>query len=267
MSVRLSLIAMFTGSLLLTGCGRSLCHRDSPPRGYGSGGPGYTIPPQNLPDSPPPPLPPVPRARSNSGGAELLLPESMGPAAKSKSEYFDSSSAAPSAPPPKAKESINPDPPVSAILKPQKPIAVGIAGFAKVKDGVSTGLRPEIEGLDWLKSKGYKTVVYLRTPTDDDTTDRRQAEKRELKFVSWEITPEGFGKAFVDEFNQLIGDTEARPVFVYARDGNFAASVWYLHLRTAEFLTHEEARLRASQLGLVNEQNEYFRAAVKHLTP
>jgi hypothetical protein len=42
---------------------------------------------------------------------------------------------------------------------------------------------------------------------------------------------------------------------------------WYLHLRTAEFLTHDEARLRAARLGLTDEKSDLFRAAVKLLPP
>lgn len=272
MGARFILLALVSSGLLATGCGRSLCRREPSPRGYGSGGPTYSLPPQNIPDGPGPPPSgsgpgPAPRSRANTG-AELLLPESAQPNGKAKSDYSDPTLAPfDSAPPPRGKDTINPDPPVSKTLKPQSPKAFGISGFATVKEGVSTGLRPEIEGLDWLRAKGYKTVVYLRTPTDDDTTDRRQAEKRDLKFVSWEVTPEGINKAFVDDFNQLIGDTASRPVFVYSREGNFSASIWYLHLRTAEFLTHDEAKLRASQLGLTNEQNEYFKAAVKHSSP
>ena len=270
MGKRVFLMALVSGSLLAAGCGRSLCRREPSPRGYGSGGPTYSLPPQNIPDGPAPPPPGSSTRNRPSGGAELLLPESLPPGGKPKSEYLDPMGPAPSGatpPPPPGKETINPDPPVSKTLKPQTPNAFGISGFATVKEGVSTGLRPEIEGLDWLRSKSYKTVVYLRAPSDDDTTDRRQAEKRDLKFVSWEVTPEGINKAFVDEFNQLIGDTAARPVFVYSREGNLAGSVWYLHLRTAEFLTHEEAKVRVSQLGLSNEQNDYFKAAVKHLNP
>lgn len=257
MTARLPLIAMTAGCLLLSGCGRFFHRRDNPPRGYRDGGPAYSLPPQNIPDGPPP-IGPVPR----TGGVELLTPEPMRPGAKS--DYFAPPE---SAPPSNASDPINPDPPTSKSFKPAPAPAYGIAGFAKVKDGVNTGLRPEIEGLDWLQAKGYKTVVFLRTPAEDDTTDRRQAEKRDLKFVSWEVTPEGLSKAFVDEFNQVVGDTAGRPIFVYAKDGNTAAAVWYLHLRTAEFLTHDEARLRASQLGLTNEQSPYYQAAVKLQSP
>ncbi len=264
MTARLPLLAMTAGCVLLCGCGRYFHRRDNPPRGYGSNGPAYTLPPQNIPEGPPP-IGPVPRG--SGGGVELLTPEPMTPGGKSTSDFFAPPEVSPSAPPPKPSESITPEPLISKSFKPAPAPALGIAGFAKVKEGVSAGLRPEIGGLDWLRAKEYKTVVFLRKPADDDTTDRRQAEKRDFKFVSWEVTPEGISKAFIDEFNQLIGDSASRPMFVYATDGNLAAAVWYLHLRTAEFLTHDEARLRAASLGLTDDQTAYFQAAVKLLTP
>jgi hypothetical protein len=61
----------------------------------------------------------------------------------------------------------------------------------------------------------------------------------------------------------VIGDTRARPAFVYGQDPQTAAVVWYLHLRTAEFLTHDEARVRAARLGLTDEKSDLFKAALK----
>jgi protein tyrosine phosphatase (PTP) superfamily phosphohydrolase (DUF442 family) len=154
--------------------------------------------------------------------------------------------------------------------EPRKPLddrAAGISEFTPVKPGVSAGGRPELDGLDWLKAKGYLTVVYLRRPGDDDTTDRRQVERRQMKYVSLVVAPEMLTQAWLDEFNRVVGDSNARPIFVYARDPAMAGPVWYLHLRTAEFLTHDEARVRAARLGLRDERSEMFQAALKLLPP
>ena len=64
-----------------------------------------------------------------------------------------------------------------------------------------------------------------------------------------------------------VGDTTARPIFVYSKDEGVAGAVWYLHLRTAEFLTHDEARVRAARLGLKDETTDMFRTALKVLPP
>ena len=282
------ILMLALGVGLLAGC--KCCQRrpppaPCPPSGYGSS----NIPPAGIPVGPPPAA--VPRGAApdigptpgDTGGTELLLPQAP-PPGRTRSEY---PRIVPLSPPvgatlgdpdyaerPKAADpsaGANPRPldPLPADAKPIPPTdrPTGIDEFTQVKDGVSAGRRPTIEGLDWLKAKGYKTVVHVRRPQDDDETDRRQVERRDMKFVSLTVTPETLNQTWVDEFNKLIGDTASRPVFVYGQDPQTAAVAWYLHLRTAEFLTHDEARVRAQRLGLTDEKSELFKAALKVAPP
>jgi protein tyrosine phosphatase (PTP) superfamily phosphohydrolase (DUF442 family) len=228
------------------------------------------IPPAGIPDGAPP-LPPVPRGVAPDNGSELILPQTP-PAGRGRSEYprivpADPRGATLGDPdyyqPPRV---VDADPPDVAQKRPVAPeTAIGIAEFTEVKEGVRAGQRPTIDGLDWLKARGYKTVVYLRGATDDDTTDRRQVERRDMKYVSLLVTPEGLTRQWIDDFNQLIGDTASRPIFVYATDPQVAGTAWYLYFRTVEFLTHDEARVRAGRYGRVEERSELFQAAVKAL--
>jgi protein tyrosine phosphatase (PTP) superfamily phosphohydrolase (DUF442 family) len=276
------ILTLALGCTLLAGC--KCCRRpppaaDCPPAGYRGGG--ASIPPAGIPIGPPPGA--VPRGAApdigptpGAGGTELLLPQSATPG-RTRSEY---PRVVPADPPggatlgdpdfadrPGATEKSD-GPPALYPLPPAAPKQipaerpVGIDEFTQVKDGVSAGHRPTLDGLDWLKAKGYKTVVHVRRPTDADETDRRQVEKRDMKFVSLTVSPETLTQDWIDEFNKVIGDTAARPVFVYGQDPATAAIAWYLHLRTAEFLTHDEARVRALRLGL-DEKSDLFKAALK----
>jgi len=280
------LLMLALGCALLAGC--RLCHRrppppaDCPPSGYG----GSNIPPQGIPVGPPPAA--VPRGTApdigpppgGTGGTELLLPQAA-PPGKTRSDY---PRIVPLNPPPGGGATLrDPDfadrpkapestaeaspPPTDTKPIPKSDRPTGIDEFTRVKDGVSAGHRPTIDGLDWLKANGYKTVVHVRRPQDDDETDRRQVERRDMKFVALTVTPETLTQAWVDDFNKLIGDTAARPVFVYGQDPQTAAVAWYLHLRTAEFLTHDEARVRALHLGLKDEKSDLFRAALTVAPP
>ena len=59
------------------------------------------------------------------------------------------------------------------------------------EDRVASGLRPLLDGgLDWLQANGYRTVLHLRQPGEDDTADRKQVEKRGMKYLSMEVSPE-----------------------------------------------------------------------------
>src|SRR5262245_23199389 len=76
--------------------------------------------------------------------------------------------------------------------KPAAPIPVGIPQFADARARVASGLRPMLDdGLDWLQSSGYKTVLQLRRPGEENAADRREVEKRGMKYVSLEVSPEG----------------------------------------------------------------------------
>jgi len=280
MPARRLFLLLALGCALLAGCRHNRCQRDAPRASCPPGG--SLIPPAGIPDGPPP-ITPVPRGYppgpgTRDNGAELLLPQQI-PPGKSRSEYprspADPRRGAILGDPdyverPKILEAEPPKDEGTAPAEKRSPVPdapIGIAEFILVKEGVSTGLRPTIDGLDWLKAQGYKTVVYLRRPGDDDTTDRRQVERRGMKFVSFEMSPDKLTREWIDTFNETIGRSADRPVFVYSRDTAAAAVVWYLHLRTAAFLTHDEARVRARRLGLKDEQSDLFQAALKLLPP
>ena len=271
MYARSLMLTVALGCVLMAGCRNGICRRNPPPPACPppiSGG--TSIPPAGIPVGPPPPAA-VPRGSiPEPNSSELLLPQT--PPGGTKSQYSPSTSTTPrgavlgvpdyfETPKPSTPE-LGPTP-----SDPKSPISTepvkGIAEYTQVKDGVSAGQRPDLDGLDWLKAKGFKTIVHVRRPQDVDDTDRGQVEKRGIKFVSLVVSPETLNNEWIEEFNRVIGETTARPVFVYGQDSQTAAVVWYLHLRTAEFLTHDEARVRAVRLGLKDDKSDLFKAALK----
>jgi protein tyrosine phosphatase (PTP) superfamily phosphohydrolase (DUF442 family) len=143
---------------------------------------------------------------------------------------------------------------------PATPLPAGIPGFALVGDRLATGRRPLLDdGLDWLKANGYRGVLYLRRPGEEDSADRRQAEKRGLGYLSLEVSPQTLSRALVDEFNRRVADPDGLPLFVYDRDGTLAGALWYLHFRTARQLPDDAARVRAGALGFREESDDAHR--------
>jgi len=154
------------------------------------------------------------------------------------------------APPAGVEEKRTSEPPVADTQgSPSPALPVGIAQFAYARGQIATGLRPMLEGFDWLQAQGYKTVLNVHKPGEDDAADRRMFEKRGMKYLSLEVSPQTLGKGTVDTFNRIVEESE-RPLFVYDRDGVLAGGLWYLHFRTAGKLSDEEARSRAGRLGL-----------------
>jgi protein tyrosine phosphatase (PTP) superfamily phosphohydrolase (DUF442 family) len=139
----------------------------------------------------------------------------------------------------------------SAASATSPALPVGIREFAiAIPERVATGRKPMLDGLDWLKTNGYRTALFLRRPGEPDAADRRQFEQRGLRFVSLEVSPETLSHATVDEFTRLVGDPNARPLFVYDQTGALAGGLWYLYFRQVERPDDDAARLRAGRLGL-----------------
>ncbi len=144
-----------------------------------------------------------------------------------------------------------------------------IPQFALVKPKVAAGLRPaDGEGFDWLKANGYRTVVSIRLPGQQDGA-REQAEKRGLKYVAVEIAPQQLTRESVEEFFRLMRDPQEQPVFVFDRDSALAGGLWYLWFRLSEELPDDVARIRARALGLREERDglhrEMWQAAQRYV--
>lgn len=283
MTPRFWMATIALGSILLVNGCQHCCKKKpnnccptpfgAPPVG-GVGGAPFTgtpnLPPQNLPPIEAPP-------NTGRSSPEILLPTPMGPGT---SGY---------APAPRNSVILHEpafDPPAPAIEEKKQPIKapappaavdenqaggfpIGIANFAPVKERVNYGFRPDLDGLDWLQNNKYRTVVFLRSGKEDDSSDKQQVEKRGMTYKSFVVDPESINATLVAEFNQLINDASNRPLFVYDRDGANAGAMWYLYFRTSEMLKDDEARIRAGRLGLKEkgtpEQTALWTAVQKYM--
>ena len=90
-----------------------------------------------------------------------------------------------------------------------------IAQFAVAKeDRIFTGLRPKLDGLDWLQGNGVKVVINIRLPDKDDSADRTQVEKRNMRYIAFEVSPQSLTKEKADEYVKLIRQSSDQPIFV-----------------------------------------------------
>jgi hypothetical protein len=133
---------------------------------------------------------------------------------------------------------------------PTDTLPVDIAQFGYVGDKVASGLKPQIGGLDWLRDAGYRTVLHLRKPGEDDAADRKLVTKRGMTFASLEVSPQTLTSAVFDEFSKVVAGAKTGKLFVYDGDGVLAGGLWYLYFRAVEKDSDETARLKAARLGL-----------------
>jgi hypothetical protein len=151
------------------------------------------------------------------------------------------------------------EPPVASV--PEKPVPkvdedretpapIDIPGFALARPNVSTGLKPFPDGIDWLKARGYKVVLHLRAPGENNMAAQREFEKRGLRYTSLEVSPARLSKELYESFRNAVTDTKNHPLFVYDKDGSATGGLWYLYFRVQLKQSDEKARAEAERLGL-----------------
>ncbi len=273
--------------LLLTAVGGccNKCHRPAatcPPGAVAAPPPGASViaAPTPAPGFAPAPQPVFPGAAAPAPAVRYYSPP---PAVEAGPEVR---LAPPEMPPEPAPARINPPDPQKPVIeekpsvepplpprdddkKPTPSLPVGIPQFAYpyADQKIASGLKPMLDGLDWLKANGYRAVLHLKAPGEDDAADRRLIEKLGLKYVSLDVSPQTLTKETVAAFVKVVGDPDNRPLFVYDRDGSLAGGLWYLHFRTVDKLGDEEARTRAARLGLkADEQRTLWVAVQKYLS-
>lgn len=150
-----------------------------------------------------------------------------------------------------------PEPPVARDDRNASPaLPVDIPHFVMVKTNIANGQEPYAGGVAWLKSHGYRTVLHIRAPKEDDRAARRAYEQSGLRYLSLEVSPQTLSRAVVDQFNQLVADANNQPLFVYDNDGSLAGGLWYLHFRLAEGATEQKAQEQAERLGFRQDRGD-----------
>src|SRR5439155_6665891 len=95
-----------------------------------------------------------------------------------------------------------------------------VPGYTVVKPQVVSGQKPFADGLNWLKEKGYRNVLHIRPPGEEDTAARRQFEAKGFRYLSLEVSPQTLTPEVVARFNRTVTDSANLPLYVYDRDAS-----------------------------------------------
>ncbi len=237
------------------------------------------VPPPPPPDPPPgaqrsyPPLPPNPLPATGDGKVSAIEPDWRPSLSSPPIARLSAPDTAPlrprgaaATPLPQSPEPPRADTPKQAEQRPaagfmptEEPsptpsLPVGISGFAAARERVTVGRRPLLQGLDWLQARGYRTVLYVRRTSEDDSSDQQQVTARQMRYVSLNVALP-LSRDVVDQFKQIVNDTGNYPLFVYDLDGSLAGGMWYLYY-LQEGANETAAFDKASQLGLKKGPDE-----------
>jgi protein tyrosine phosphatase (PTP) superfamily phosphohydrolase (DUF442 family) len=203
---------------------------------------------QNAFVTPGPANPPAPAA--GAPGVQLEAPQPIG----GEGAGTEPARPMPPAPEPPADSTRQyspqtPEPPAKDDRAATPALPVDIPQFAVAKPNIASGQEPYPEGVTWLKSHGYRIVLHIRAPGEDDREARRRFESSGLRYLFLDVSPQTLTKDVVDQFNRLVGDPNNQPLFVYDRDSSLAGGLWYLHFRLVDKASDEKARDDAARLG------------------
>lgn len=145
-----------------------------------------------------------------------------------------------------------------ASSEPDAQSAIDLPGFAIARQGVATGIQPFPDGVTWLKNKGYKAVLHLRAPGEDNAAAKRQFESKGLKYASVEASPARLTVELYRDFVKAVDDKTTHPLFVYDRDGSVAGGLWFLYNRVHLKASQKQSLAEAQRLGLrPDEEGEH----------
>ena len=100
------------------------------------------------------------------------------------------------------------------------PEATGIPRFAEIEPGLARGGQPTAEGLQFLRDRGYRTVISFRS----NSKERRTLEGMGIRYVQIPLHAGLFGasppsREEVARFLSVVSDSSLRPVFIHCKRG------------------------------------------------
>ncbi len=152
------------------------------------------------------------------------------------------------------------DSPRDSTAGPNQEQATGIPGFAVVDSNIATGGQPTLEGMKWLKERGFHTVVNLLPAGEADAAEASMVRELGLDYVSLPITAQSIGSDTLDQFNQIADDATNRPLFIHDSTGSRTGAMWYLHRVIVDNVPEDRARHQASRMGLKDTDTELWLA-------
>jgi hypothetical protein len=136
------------------------------------------------------------------------------------------------------------------------PQEIDIPLFVIIRKGIASGQAPLLDGFDWLKKHGYRTVLHIRAPGEENSAARKQFEAKGLRYRSLEVSAATLSKELLEEFEKLVMDRNNQPLFVYDKDSSLLGPLWYLHFRVYDKLSDAVARKKAESLGYRGKEPE-----------
>ena len=128
-----------------------------------------------------------------------------------------------------------------------------IRAFLQVTPEFCTGGQPRVEHFAMLKSKGVKTVLNLRQPTEHRADEEKQTvEGLGMRYINIPVNYQNPAPESVDEFLKITDDKANRPMFVHCTAAIRVGAFWTIRRVLRDGMTWEAALEDGRKVGFVN---------------
>jgi protein tyrosine phosphatase (PTP) superfamily phosphohydrolase (DUF442 family) len=131
---------------------------------------------------------------------------------------------------------------------------------------VAAGGTPTLDGIKWLKERGFRTVLCLQPESEVDPAESSMVRDLGLEYVSLPIDPHQLDRQTVESFNRLVDGSDYRPIFIHDASGVRTGAMWYLHRVTVDQVPEDRARSQARRIGIQDTDTEFWLAIQRYLS-
>ena len=124
-----------------------------------------------------------------------------------------------------------------------------IPHYKKISPTLAAAGQPSAEALPKLGALGFKTVINLRMPTEDQPADERAiVEGQGLRYVAVPFTSSSLSQADVDAVAKVLDDPASGPVLLHCARSVRVGAMWSL-IQLRKGKTLEEALAAGREAG------------------
>lgn len=150
---------------------------------------------------------------------------------------------------------------VPAFAQVTKQERAGIVNFSKVDAVVACGGATETSALEGLAKDGFKSVINLRTATEQNANIEQNAARAKelgLKYIHIPFNTQQMDPKVIDQFLASIADKSNQPAYVHCGSASRVGSVWLAKRVLQDGWTVEKATEEAKAIGLRSEALEKY---------
>lgn len=137
--------------------------------------------------------------------------------------------------------------------------------FVSLEPKLAGGSLPDAAALDWLRDKGYKTVLDLRESAQVQPSFIADVTNRGMRYVALPVSVKTLDADHISRFQFELSLSDARPLYFCDSDGFRAGALWYIRRMTVDKIDQEAATREAEDLGLTSNAKAFWQAVTAYV--